>query len=383
MLIQTTEELEAFCARLSGYDFVTVDTEFIREKTYFPRLCLIQIACVDEAACVDPLAKDIDLAPLTELMLNEKVVKVFHAARQDVEIFYNMTKKIPIPLFDTQIAAMVCGFRDSVSYQELVSKLLKVTLDKSMRFTDWARRPLSKEQVAYALNDVTYLRDVYVKLKETLDKSGRGTWLAEETGVLTNPATYAVRPDDMWKRFKPTSKKPLYLAMLKALAAWREEEAIRADRPRKHILRDEMLLDLAVAMPDSEEEMGKLRSLSAGFARGRLGKALLDVIRKVKKADPATYPAFEEKPELPAYVCPLQKMLRLLLSVQAAKNGVAEKMIASQDELDALAAFENADVPCVKGWRYDVFGKDALALKEGRLAVKYDPEKHRVTFFPA
>ena len=375
MLIDTTDGLNALCERLKKHSFITVDTEFIREKTYFPQLCLVQIASPEEAVCIDPLAKDLDMSSLYALMTDENVVKVYHAARQDIEIFYNMTGKIPEPLFDTQVAAMVCGFKESVGYQHLVSKLLKVNLDKTMRFTDWSRRPLTDKQVEYALNDVTYLRDVYLKLKTMLETRGRTDWVAEEMAVLRDPHTYCQDPMEMWKRFKPTGRSPAYLGLLRALAAWREEEARRCNRPRKHILRDEMVLDIAATAPESVEEMEKMRSLSKGFAKGRLGKAVLGIVQKAKKDRVELVVASDERDEIPASAQALIKMLRVLLSVKSAQHGVAEKMIASCEEIDLLGSRDAPDIPALKGWRYDVFGKDAMALKHGRLAMKYNAAK--------
>lgn len=381
MLIDTTESLNALCERLKKHEFITVDTEFIREKTYYPQLCLLQIASMDEAVCVDPLAKDMDLSPLYDILNDEKIIKVFHAARQDIETFVNLTGSIPAAVFDTQVAAMVCGFRESVSYQNLVSKLLKINLDKSMRFTDWSRRPLTGKQVEYALNDVTHLRFVYLKLKEMLKENGRTSWLTEEMNLLTDMKTYRQDPQEMWKRFKPTCTSPQYLSLLQALAAWREEEAQRTNRPRKHILRDEMLLDIATSAPDTEEELEHLRSLSNGFAKGRLGKAVLEIVRQVKSQGDKNCPVLKEKREIPCKAVPLIKMLRVLLSVKSAEHDVAEKMIASQDEIDVLGCEENPDVPSLNGWRYEVFGKDALALKRGDLAIRYNSDKKAAEVF--
>lgn len=381
MLIDTTESLNALCERLKKHDFVTVDTEFIREKTYFPQLCLVQIASMDEAACIDPLAKDLDMSALFDLMSNPDVVKVFHAARQDIEIFFNMTGKIPTPVFDTQVAAMVCGFRESVSYQNLVAKLLKVSLDKSMRYTDWARRPLTDRQVEYALNDVTHLRHVYLKLKDKLAQNGREAWLSEEMDFLTDPHTYRQDPYEMWKRFKPTCSSAHYLTLLRELAAWREEEARRADRPRKHVMRDEMLLDIAASAPETAEELDKLRSATQGFAKSRYGKTVLEIVTRVKNEPVADISLRDEKREIPPSTQALIKMLRLLLSVKAAANGVAEKMIASSEDIDALGLGETAGNAVLQGWRYDVFGRDAQALMRGELAVRYNPDKKNAEVF--
>lgn len=376
--IQTTEELNRLCARLAEHPFVTVDTEFIREKTYWPQLCLIQIASVDEAACIDPLAPEIDLSALFDLMQNQNVVKVFHAARQDVEIFYNLTGKTPTPLFDTQLAAMVCGFGESVSYQNLVQKLVGIELDKSMRFTDWSRRPLTEKQIRYAQNDVTHLRDIYKKMLDILNETGRAHWVDDDTAFLVNPKTYENDSALAWKRLKLNSTKPLYLALCQALAAYREDEAKRMDRPRRHVMRDEILLEIAADAPDTAEEMAKMRGLPQGFANGRMGRDILKIIAEVKSRDPSTYPVLPKPYELPKSARSVSKMLRLLLMIKAAESDVAERLIASPDELDMLAGEKNPDLPVLKGWRFEVFGRDALELKAGKIAMKYNPDRHRI-----
>ena len=376
--IQTTEDLNSLCERLARHPFVTVDTEFIREKTYWPRVCLIQIASVDEACCVDPLAQGIDLTALFELMRNKDVVKVFHAARQDIEIFYHLDGCTPYPVFDTQLAAMVCGFGESVSYQNLVQKMLGIELDKSMRFTDWSRRPLTEKQIVYALADVTHLRDIYKKMRDLLTETGRTHWVDDDTAFLVNPATYENDSSAVWKRLKINSNKPVYLAMCQALAAYREDEAKRLDRPRKHIMRDEILLEIAANMPSDAEEMAKMRGLPQGFANGRMGREILKIITDVKSRDPSTYPAVPKPYELPRSARSVSKMLRLLLMIKSAECDVAEKLIASPDELDMLAGEKNPDLDVLKGWRYEVFGKDALKLKAGKIAMRYSPEHHRI-----
>ncbi len=376
--IQTTEELNRLCARLAEHPFVTVDTEFIREKTYWPQLCLIQIASVDEAACIDPLAPEIDLSALFDLMQNQNVVKVFHAARQDVEIFYNLTGKTPTPLFDTQLAAMVCGFGESVSYQNLVQKLVGIELDKSMRFTDWSRRPLTEKQIRYAQNDVTHLRDIYKKMLDILNETGRAHWVDDDTAFLVNPKTYENDSALAWKRLKLNSTKPLYLALCQALAAYREDEAKRMDRPRRHIMRDEILLEIAADAPDTADEMAKMRGLPQGFANGRMGRDILKIIAEVKSRDPSTYPVLPKPYELPKSARSVSKMLRLLLMIKAAESDVAERLIASPDELDVLAGEKNPDLPVLKGWRFEVFGRDALELKAGKIAMKYNPDRRRI-----
>ncbi len=376
--IQTTQELNELCSRLQTHPFITVDTEFIREKTYWPQLCLIQIASTDEAVCIDPLAKDINLQALFDLLQNGKVVKVFHAARQDIEIFYHLTAKIPFPVFDTQLAAMVCGFGESVSYQNLVQKLSGIHLDKSMRFTDWSHRPLSDKQIQYALADVTHLRDIYQKLTDILHQTGRTNWICDDTATLTSPQLYENDSALAWKRLKLNSHNPLYLALCQALAAYRENEAKRLNRPRKHIIRDEILLELAANAPETAEEMSKMRGLPQGFAKGRMGKDILKIITETKQQNPDSYPVIPKPYELPRQAKAVSKMLRLLLMIKSVENDVAEKLIATPDELDQLAAEDNPDINVLKGWRYQLFGKEALALKEGKIAFRYNPEKHQI-----
>ena len=376
--IQTTEELNQLCQRLSEHDFVTVDTEFIREKTYWPQLCLIQIASVDEAVCIDPLAKEINLQALFDLMQNKAVTKVFHAARQDIEIFYHLDGKTPVSVFDTQLAAMVCGFGESVSYQNLVQKLLGRELDKSMRFTDWSRRPLTEKQISYALNDVTHLREVYQKIIGVLEQTGRTDWVSDDTALLTDPNTYENDSQQAWKRLKITTTKPFYLALCQALAAYRENEAKRLNRPRKHIMRDEVLLEIAGSAPETAEEMAKLRGLPQGFSHSRMGKEMLKIIASVKAHDESTYPVLPKPRELSRSARAVSKMLRLLLMIKAAENDVAEKLIVSQDELDILAGERNPDLDVLKGWRYQIFGKAALEMKAGKIGLRYNPEKHRI-----
>lgn len=376
--IQTTEELDNLCLRLAEHPFVTVDTEFIREKTYWPQLCLIQIASEDEAVCVDPLAKGIDLRALFDLMQNESVIKVFHAARQDIEIFYHLSGKTPVSVFDTQLAAMVCGFGESVSYQNLVQRLLGRELDKSMRFTDWSRRPLTDKQISYALNDVTHLRDVYRKITGILEETGRTEWVADDTALLMNPQTYENESSQAWKRLKITTTKPFYLALCQALAAYREDMAKRQNRPRKHIMRDEVLLEIAGSAPETAEEMEKLRGLPQGFTHSRMGRDILKLIAAVKAQDESTYPEMPKPYELPRSARAVSKMLRLLLMIKAAENDVAEKLIVSQDDLDVLAGEKNPDLDVLKGWRYQIFGKAALEMKAGKTGLRYNPERHRI-----
>lgn len=379
-LIQTNDDLSAFCEKLKGSPFVTVDTEFIREKTYWPKLCLVQLASPEAAACVDPLADGIDLKPVFDLMQDENIVKVFHAARQDVEIFHHLTGSVPRPLFDTQVAAMVCGFGESVSYQTLVSKLAGTDIDKTMRFTDWSRRPLTQKQIDYALCDVTHLRDVYARLKEILEQTGRTEWVSEEIAFLSDPETYENAPDKAWLKIKQNSHNPQFLGILQALAEWREEEAQKHDRPRKHIVRDELLLELAAFAPATLEEMQSIRAVPQGFAEGRLGTAVRNVIKQTLEKGSDACPKPEIRKDLPKGTKSLVKLLKLLLTVKSEQHDVAEKLIADAQDLENLALTDANGSRTLTGWRYTVFGQDALALKNGKLALCYNPKKHRVEF---
>ena len=367
-LITTTDDLSAVCARMARHPFVTVDTEFLRETTYYPLLCVAQIASPDEAVVVDALAPGIDLTPFFDLMTDEKVVKVFHAARQDIEIVWNMAKKIPHPIFDSQVAAMVLGYGDSISYDQLVQRISGDLLDKSNRFTDWTRRPLTDAQMSYALSDVTHLRNVYLKLAADLDKRGRANWVEAEMGVLTSPETYRMEPDRAWERLKSRVRKPKELAVLIEVAAWREREAQTRDVPRSRVLKDEVLGDLAVQAPATIERLGQLRSLPKGFERSRWGEAIVEVVKRGLERDPKTLPRLDRFRPAPNGAATVE-LLKVLLRMTAESNGVAAKVIATVDELDRIAADDEADVPSLKGWRRELFGEKALALKHGRLAL--------------
>jgi ribonuclease D len=367
-LITTTDELAAVCSRIARHPFVTVDTEFLRETTYYPLLCVAQMASPDEAVVIDALAAGIDLAPFFALMANEKVVKVFHAARQDIEIVWNMAETIPHPIVDTQVAAMVLGYGDSISYDQLVQRITGDTLDKSHRFTDWTRRPLSDAQIAYALSDVTHLRDVYLKLAADLDKRGRNNWVEAEMDILTSPETYRADPERAWERLKSRVRKPKELAVLIEVAAWREREAQTRDVPRGRVLKDDVLGDIAVQAPTTVERLGTLRSLPKGFERSRWGDQILEAVKRGLERDHKTLPRLERfRPA--ANGAATVELLKVLLRMTAESHGVAAKVIATVDELDRIAADDEADVPALKGWRRELFGEKALALKHGRLAL--------------
>jgi ribonuclease D len=368
-LISRTEDLAAACAKLSAAPFIAVDTEFMREQTFWPRLCLVQIASDDTEVLIDSMAPGIDLTPLFDLMVDENVLKVFHSARQDVEIVHHLAGLIPHPIFDTQVAAMVCGFGEAVSYSMLVKRLLGRNLDKTSRFTDWSRRPLSERQLTYAIGDVTYLRDLYPKLRAQLDKSERASWLNEEMAVLTDPATYELHPEQAWRRLKMRIKTPKALAVLMELAAWREREAQTQDVPRSRILKDEALYDIAGQAPRTVEDLGSLRSLHNGFARSQRGRAVLEAVAKGLERDPKTIPPVERGEPMPPEAQAVVDLLRVLLKATAGRHGVAPKLIATSDELEQIARSDDADAAALRGWRKKLFGDAALALKHGELAL--------------
>ncbi len=369
-MITDTKSLAALCDKLAAKPYITIDTEFLRDRTYYPKLCLVQLAADDtDPVAVDPLAEGIDLQPLFDLLADESVIKVFHAARQDLEIFYNLTGTIPHPLFDTQVAAMVCGYGDQVGYNNIVQAVCGVRIDKGAQFTDWARRPLSKRQLSYALDDVTYLRDVYKNLDEALSQQDRTSWVKQEMQVLTDPATYENPPDDAWQRIKVRSHKPHVYAVLRAAASWREREAQRRNVPRGRIIRDETLADLAVHPPKKAEDLRKIRNMPGEVANGKYGPQLIEVVQKALALPKDDCPRPAEKERLPQELTPVLEMLKMLLRIQASEHDVAAKLIASADDLQALAMNDKAAVPALKGWRYEVFGSDALALKHGKIAL--------------
>ncbi len=368
-LIADTGSLRALCERLAGSRCITVDTEFMRDRTYWPRLCLVQLASVDEAAAVDALAPGIDLAPLLALMRDSGVLKVFHAARQDIEIFFHLDGRVPTPVFDTQIAAMVCGFGDQAGYERLVAKLARASIDKTVRFTDWARRPLTKKMYDYAISDVTHLRVVYEKIAARLASNGREEWLAEEMAVLTDPATYRMEPAEAWLRVKTRLRKPRQLAVLRALAAWREAEAQRRDVPRNRVLRDEALNEIAAHEPESRDDLWRLRSLNRGQVGKDTADAALAVVASAGSAPPSTWPEPHKTQPADNRPGPAADLLKVLLKLRCEENDVAQKLVASTDDIEAIARDDKAAVRALRGWRRDIFGNDALALKHGHIAL--------------
>ena len=368
-VITTTPELQKLCETLAASDYVTVDTEFLREQTFWPQLCLIQLAGPDAEAIVDPLADGLDLAPFYKLMADQSVLKVFHAARQDIEIVFVKTGVVPAPVFDTQVAAMVCGFGESISYVNLVKRISGADIDKSSRFTDWSRRPLSDKQLVYALGDVTHLRDVYAALKKDLDATDRAHWLAEEMSTLTNSETYDTDPEKAWQRLKLRVKSKKSLAVLVELAAWRERLAQSQDVPRGRILRDDALYDIANQMPVTAEALGQLRTLSDGFGRSQRARELVDVVKAGLARDIKTLPKLERGDALSAEATATLELLKVLLKAAAAEHRVAPRLIADSEALEMLATEAEPDIPALHGWRRKLFGEDALRLKRGELAL--------------
>jgi ribonuclease D len=373
--IATTSELADVCRRMAKFPFVTIDTEFLRETTYYPLLCVAQLASPDEAVVVDALAPGIDLAPFFALMADDKVMKVFHAARQDIEIVWHAAELIPHPIFDTQVAAMVLGYGDSISYDQLVQRITGDALDKSHRFTDWTRRPLSDAQLRYAISDVTHLRDVYTALLEDLKRRDRADWVEDEMRVLTSPETYRMEPDNAWQRLKTRVRKPKELAVLIEVAAWREREAQSRDVPRSRVLKDEVIGDIAVQGPTTIEKLKNLRSLPKGFERSRWGEAIVAAVVRGLERDVKTLP-LQTRSQPAINGAAVVELLKVLLRMISERHHVAAKVIATVDDLERIAGDDEADVPALTGWRRELFGEKALALKHGKLALAI--EKGRV-----
>jgi ribonuclease D len=381
-LITRQQDLEDAIDRLGRSDFVTIDTEFTRETTFWPVLCLIQLASPDTTALIDPLAPDIDLAPFFRLMADETTVKVFHAARQDIEIIFHLGNLIPHPVFDTQVAAMVCGFGDSVSYDQLVQKVTGERIDKSSRFTDWRHRPLSDKQLDYALADVTHLVDIYRHLSDRLEREDRAHWLNEEMEVLTARATYDPHPDDAWKRLKMRVKKPQELAVVQAVAAWREREARERDVPRGRVLKDDAIFEIAQQGPRDTAALARLRTTPRGWERSATAGALIEVVNAALDLPKESLPKLPRQVQQPEGTSAAAELIKVLLKLVAEEEGVAPKVLASSDDIEKIAAKgEDADVPALSGWRREVFGERALALVRGEVALKFD--KRKIAVFDA
>ena len=369
-IITKSEDVATLCQSLAAHEYITVDTEFLREKTYYPKLCLVQLSCPNkQARAIDPLSEGIDLAPLFELMQNKNVLKIFHSGRQDMEIFYNLCGEVVAPIFDTQIAAMVCGYGDSVGYDNIVKQVTNTQIDKSSQFTNWSLRPLSDKQITYALGDVTHLCDVYLSLKDELASRGRTSWVAQEERILNNPETYANDPYKAWERIKIKSPKPKTLAILRELAAWRELKAQKRDIPKPWVIRDDALSDMAAQAPKNAKALAKIRNISKDMADSRTGKELLKAIETALETPQDTWPAPKKRSQIPQSANVVIDILKMLLKIKSAEHGVAAKIIASVSDIEAIAMDDEADVPALRGWRREIFGADALAVKHGKIAI--------------
>ncbi|WP_395816287.1 ribonuclease D [Devosia sp.] len=368
-LITSTDLLADFCQRAAGFDYVTVDTEFLRETTYWPKLCLLQVATEDEAVLIDPLTDGLSLVPFFTLLTNPKVVKVFHAARQDIEIFVKLTGKVPENIFDTQVAASVCGYGDSVSYDNLVRSVTGVELDKSSRFTDWSARPLSEKQRLYAVADVTHLRDIYKSLVEQVDKTGRWYWVEDELSVLRSIDTYVVQPENAWERLRAKLNRPRDVAALQQLAAWREKRAQDSDQPRSRVLKDDALIELAMQRPTTAEAFDKLRAVQRGYGRSSAAGEIMSIIKRVEALTKGELPDMPERYRGPSPKGAVGDLVRVLLKSVSEEHGVAARIIATSDDIDALVLDDDADVPALKGWRRKLFGEKALAIKHGKIGL--------------
>lgn len=370
MILQTQKELDDVCAALSKNNYLTIDTEFLRDKTYYSKLCLIQLAGPNvDAVALDPIATDLDWTSFHALMENENVIKVFHAARQDLEIFYQMNGKIPHPLFDSQVAAMVCGYGDSIAYTKLVEGITGEKLSKNAQFTDWSRRPLHDKQLTYALDDVIYLRDVYESLDKSLEKQKRDGWLKQEMDILTNPKTYEIPLETVWKRIKIRSDKPEVLAILRNLASWREEEARKKDVPRNRIIKDDALADIAVYMPKNIDGLSRIRNVPKDMARGDKAEKILKMVKEARQSNKDDWPKIKRGTPFPKEATPILEMLKLLLKINCSEADVAPKLIANVKDLEEITVEDNPECNAVKGWRLEVFGNDALALKKGEIML--------------
>jgi ribonuclease D len=369
-LITDRAALEAFCYRLAGTEFVAVDTEFMRERTYWPKLCLIQVASAEDAAAIDPLAEGMDLSPLLALLTAPETVKVFHAARQDLEIFFRLLGRLPSPVFDTQVAAMVCGFGDQVSYETLVARLTRGQVDKASRFTDWSVRPLSRRQIDYALADVIHLCPIYRKLQQRLEQSDRAPWLIEEMAALIDAQSYDVDPVEAFRRIKSRSGNGRFLAVLREVAAWREREAQARDIPRTWVLRDEALIEIAHHQPTTVNDLARTRGLARKFAESNSGAEILAAVGRGLAIPDGELPEAEARRDVPKGVGPIAELLKVVLKMKCDEHDVAQKLVASADDIDQLAALgPEADVPALHGWRRQVFGEDALRVRSGELAL--------------
>ena len=377
-IIKNNEELATLCQDLTQEDFFTIDLEFLREKTYYAKLCLIQVANSQTSAIIDPLSEDLKLDSFFELLKNQNQTKVFHSGRQDIEILYHLGGFIPTPLFDTQIAAMVCGFGESVSYETLVNKICGITLDKSSRLSDWSCRPLSDIQLEYALSDATHLVNIYKHLRQQLKQNGRLHWLDEENTILSSPQTYQNDPYEMWQKLRHRSHNPHYLTVLRELCAWREIRAQKKNTPRQSLIKDECLLNIAAVCPTCIEDFDKIRNIHKDIVNGKLGKEIIEVINTCEKISPEQYVKPPKEPKVFNASGSLYELLKLLLKITSQNSGVVAKLIATDDDLRDFASYHDKNNPILKGWRKELFGTQAIALREGHLLIGYDKDKHRI-----
>lgn len=379
-LIDTTEKLNNFCAILQKQEFITVDSEFIREHSYYPHLCLIQVACEEDAAIIDPLAH-VDLSSFIDILQNPHIVKVFHAGRQDIEIFYNLTGQIPQNVFDTQIAAMVCGFTDNIGYGNLVHDILHIDLDKSCRLTDWSLRPLDKEQLQYAICDVTYLVDCYKYLRKYMEDHNRQHWADEELSSLLDIKCYCINPDECWCKIRHNAHSPHFLAALKYLAAWREKRAQKYNIPRSAVLKDEVLLNIASSLPKTIEELNQVRNIRQEIAKGKLGAEIIEVLKEASEHPMPPEICRADRKEtvlLPNNGQSLMEILRLLLKIKSQEAAVSARVIATEDDLRYIAAGQYDKTKTMQGWRYEVFGRSAEQIRRGEVSISYNPKKKRI-----
>lgn len=379
-IIETTAELKKFCKELKKQPFVTVDLEFMREHTYYAKLCLIQTGSLSRCAVIDPLAEGIDLQPFFDLMVDPGIMKVFHSGRQDIEIIYNLSQRIPTPLFDTQIAGMAVGFGEAISYENLVNRILHIKLDKSNRLSDWSKRPLNPAQLEYALADVTHLVHVYEYLRDKLDTLGRNEWIQEETEILSNPKTYETAPENAWMKIKHRSHNAKFLTLLRELAAWREARSQRKNTPRHSFIKDDSLLAIRALCPQSKEELSQIRSLRRDIAEGRLGDEIIEVLKHFHEIPQKDYVCPPPAHDWQDKNSPLFELLKLLLKIVSQEQGIVPRLLASDDDLRQFSCFEDKDNAVLSGWRYDIFGRQAVALREGRLAVRFNPETQDIAF---
>ncbi len=379
-LIETTEDLSKFCQKLATHEFICVDLEFLREHSYFAKLCLIQVASAEESAVIDPLASDINLQSFFDLMQNQSVTKVFHSGRQDIEIIYNQSDKIPTPLFDTQIAAQAAGFGEAISYENLVSHILHIELDKSSRLSDWSKRPLSSKQLEYALSDVTHLTKIYQYLKTRLEKENRLSWIEDELNELKDAKLYQPSPQEAWKRIRHRSHNAFFLTTLRELASWREQRAIAKNTPRQSLIKDDVLLTICAAFPKDKTELAAVRGMRSDLARGKIGDEIIEVLQHTSNLKPKDYVIPPITKELPNVNTALLELLKLLLKVVAHQQKITPHMLASEEELKIFCSDNNTNPLFMTGWRYEIFGCKAEQIRRGEIAVAYDPQTHEFNF---